>query len=58
MSLSKPATGVKWKHTALSVVDKLKLIEQLENGASVATICTQYGIAKQAVSDVRKKIKN
>lgn len=55
MSLSKPSQCKKRKHTSLSLNDKLCVIEKLDNGASVASICGQYGIAKQTVSDLRKK---
>lgn len=33
-------------HTSLSFNDKLCVIEKLENRASMASICTQYAIAK------------
>lgn len=54
MSLSKPTLN-KRKHKALSLHDKLCVIEKLEKGASVASICVEYGIANQTVSDIRKK---
>nr|CAD7416825.1 unnamed protein product [Timema poppensis] len=34
--------------------DKLSVIEKLEKGVSVSTICAEYGIAKQTVSDIKK----
>jgi len=55
MSLSKSSQGKKRKHMSLSLNDKLCVIEKLEKGASVSSICAQYGIAKQTVSDLRKK---
>ncbi|XP_060846462.1 tigger transposable element-derived protein 7-like [Rhopalosiphum padi] len=55
MSLSKPSQGKKRKHMSLSLNDKLCVIEKLVKGASVSSICAQYGIAKQTVSDIRKK---
>jgi len=55
MSLSKPSQSKKRKHMSLSLNDKLCVIEKLEKGASVSSICAQYGIAKQTVSDIRKK---
>ncbi|XP_014782195.1 uncharacterized protein LOC106877732 isoform X5 [Octopus bimaculoides] len=42
------------KHATLSVIQKLELIKKLEAGASVRSICTQYGIKKQTVSGIRK----
>ena len=38
----------------LSLQDKIELLDQLEQGAKVAQMCTKYGIAKQTVSDIRK----
>lgn len=56
MSFSKPAASSgKRKHKAISLHEKLKIIENLENGATVASVCAEYGIAKQTVSDIRKK---
>jgi len=55
MSLSKPSQGKKRKHMSLSLNDKLCVIEKLDNGASVSSICARYGIAKQTVLDIRKK---
>ncbi|KAJ4447492.1 hypothetical protein ANN_09499 [Periplaneta americana] len=56
MSFSKPAASSgKRKHKARSLHEKLKIIENLENGAAVASVCAEYRIAKQTVSDIRKK---
>lgn len=55
MSFSKSSQCKKRKHISLSLKDKLCVLEKLEKGASVASICAQYGIAKQTVSDLRKK---
>ena len=54
MSLSKPSVGQKRKRNALSLQDKLSIIEKLEKGASVSSICREYEIAKQTVSDIKK----
>lgn len=54
MSLSKPSVGQKRKRKALSLQDKLSIIEKLEKGASVSSICREYEIAKQTVSDIKK----
>jgi hypothetical protein len=51
MSLTKPTTYTgKRKHKVLSLQDKLKLMAKLENGASVVSVCAEFGIAKQTVS--------
>ena len=49
-----PKQTEKRKRVNLSVVQKLELIKNIENGASVAGVCEQYGIKKQTVSDIRK----
>ena len=50
--LSKPSVGQKQKRKALSLQDKLSIIEKLEKGVSVSSICREYEIAKQTVSDI------
>lgn len=55
MSVNKPVIGKKRKHTSLSIKDKLCIIDKLEKGTSVSSICAEYQIAKQTVSDIRKK---
>lgn len=54
MSLSKPSVGQKRKRKTLSLHDKLSVIEKLEKGISVSSVCAEYGIAKQTVSDIKK----
>ena len=49
-----PKQTEKRKRVNLSVVQKLKLIKNIENGASVAGVCKQYGVKKQLVCDIRK----
>ena len=49
-----PKQTEKRKRVNLSVVQKLELIENIENGASVGGVCEQYGVKKQTVSDIRK----
>lgn len=46
--------GPKRKCVSLSVAEKLKVIQKLESGISVANICLEYGIAKQTVSDIKR----
>jgi transposase-like protein len=53
MSLSKPSVGQKRKRKTLSLHDKLSVIETLEKGVLVSSICAEYGIAKQTVSDIK-----
>lgn len=43
------------KRTVLTIQDKLKLLEKLENGATTSSVCKEYGIARQTVSDLKKK---
>jgi hypothetical protein len=47
MSLSKPSVAQKRKRKTLSLHDKLSVIEKLEKGVSVSSICAECGIAKQ-----------
>ena len=42
------------KLVTLSVNKKLELIRKLEAGASVKSVCEEYGVKKQTVSDIRK----
>ncbi|XP_061608174.1 uncharacterized protein LOC133467379 [Phyllopteryx taeniolatus] len=44
----------KRKRNNISISDKLELIKKLESGVSVASVCQQYGVKKQTVSDIRK----
>ena len=39
---------------ALSVNKKLELVSKLEARASVKSVCEEYGVKKQTVSDIRK----
>ena len=49
---SPQVTKLKRKH--LSVATKLDLLKKLEKGVSVAKVCTEYGVKKQTVSDIKK----
>ena len=42
------------KLVTLSVNQKLEHIRKLEAGASVKSVCEEYGVKKQTVSDIRK----
>ena len=46
--------STKRKQMALTVTQKLELISKLEKEASVATVCEEYGVAKQTVSNIGK----
>ena len=52
-----PKQTEKRKRVNLSVVQKLELIKNIENGASIVGVCEQYGVKKQMVSDIRKSKK-
>ena len=39
----------------LKIHQKLELIRKLEAGVSVANLCKEFGVAKQTVSDLKKK---
>ena len=45
----------KRKRVVLQLNDKLKIIENLEKGVSVAQISAEYGIGMQTVRDIRKQ---
>lgn len=48
----------KRKHMALSIKDKVTLIQKLESGTSVVNICTEYGLGKSTVyNDIKKQKK-
>ena len=49
-----PKQTEKRERVNLSVVQLLELIKNIENRASVAGVCEQYGVKKQTVSDIRK----
>lgn len=56
ISLSKPKHGKKRKHNlSFSLNDKLCVIQKLKKGALVSSICAQYEITKQTISDIEKK---
>ena len=45
----------KRKRVVLKLQDKLKLLEKLEGGVSMAVLNAEYGITKQTISDLRRK---
>ena len=46
---------VKRQRKGLSIEDKLKIIERLEEGASHGKIAKEYGIGRSTVADIKKK---
>ena len=50
--------SIKRKGVNLPVVKKLELIKDIENGATVKSVCEKYGVKRQMVSDIRKNKKN
>ena len=44
----------KKKRTRLSVAEKLQLLKKYEAGVSVKSLCEEYGVKKQTVSDIKK----
>ena len=51
---SKQKESGKGKHVNLSIGEKLELTKKLESGVSVVLVCDEYGVKKQAVSDIRR----
>ena len=49
-----PKESKKKKLVNLSVMQKLEVVKKLEKGASIASVCKQYCVKKQTVSDIRK----
>ena len=48
------AMSDKRKRVHLSIKDKLELLKKLDSGYSVAKVCSEYGVKKQTVSDIRR----
>jgi Trp operon repressor len=46
---------IKRKHVTLTIINKLKVIEQLESGVSGRKIAEKFGIGQQTVSDIKKQ---
>ncbi|XP_062854201.1 tigger transposable element-derived protein 7-like [Trichomycterus rosablanca] len=51
---SKDKVSGKRKRVHLGIAEKLELIKKVESGVSVASVCEEYGVRKQTVSDIRK----
>jgi transposase-like protein len=50
----KQTSSEKRKRVHLTLTQKLQLIRKLEAGASVSSVCEEFGVKKQTVSDIRK----
>jgi hypothetical protein len=48
-------SGIKRKQVALTVIHKLKVIEQLENGVPGKKIAEEFGTDQQIVSDITEQ---
>jgi transposase len=48
-------SGIKRKHVTLTISNKLKVIEKLENGVPGKKIAEEFGISQQTVSDIKKQ---
>ena len=46
--------SVKRKCVNLSEVKKLELINDIEKGSTVKSVCEKYGVKRHTVSDIRK----
>ena len=51
-----PSKFIKPKRMALTLTQKLEVVGKLEKGACFASVCEEYGVAKQTVSPIRKSI--
>lgn len=54
MMAPKQTSNGKRKRVHLTLTQKLQLIRKLEEGASVSSVCEEFGVKKQTVSDIRK----
>lgn len=48
------AMATKRKRVVLSVSDKLKITDQLKNGASGSHLAREYGVGNATISDIKK----
>ena len=55
MESPKKEGGVKRKHRALSIAEKVEILKKLDNNVSVRTICETYGIGMSTVYDIKKQ---
>ncbi|XP_042206656.1 tigger transposable element-derived protein 2-like [Homarus americanus] len=55
MDSAKKSGGVKRKHRALSIAEKVEVLKKLDSGVSVRTICEIYSIGSSTVYDIKKQ---
>ncbi|KAG7174714.1 Jerky protein-like 11, partial [Homarus americanus] len=55
MDSAKKSGGVKCKHRALSIAEKVEVLKKLDSGVSVRTICETYSIGSSTVYDIKKQ---
>lgn len=49
------ATAKKRKHKAITMLEKVELLQKLESGTPVRTLCELYGISSSTVYDLKKQ---
>ncbi|XP_018079558.1 jerky protein homolog [Xenopus laevis] len=58
-SMTDPSAGIppdtKRKRVSLSIKDKVTLLQDLENGASVKSLCDKYGTGTSTIYDLKKQ---
>ncbi|KAG7166753.1 Jerky protein-like 12 [Homarus americanus] len=55
MDSAKKSGGVKRKHRALSIAEKVEVLKKLDSGVSVRTICETYSTCSSTVYDIKKQ---
>ncbi|KAG7157208.1 Jerky protein-like 10 [Homarus americanus] len=55
MDSAKKSGGVKRKHRALSIAEKVEVLKKLDSSVSVRTICETYSIGSSTVYDIKKQ---
>jgi hypothetical protein len=48
-------SGIKREHVTLTVINKLKVMEQLENGVPAKYNAEEFDTGQQTVSDIKKQ---
>lgn len=47
---------VKRAHKTLSILDKIKLIEEIEKGVSGKLLADKYGVGTSTISDIKNEV--
>jgi uncharacterized protein YerC len=50
------ATSAKRKRVVLTIADKVKIIQMLDDSVSYSVIAKKFGIDKSSVGDIKKKL--